>query len=301
MAASPSPTDSPVPDDGEDDIVILDTAGAETLTFDLSLPADDAFEVALSGRDGVNQFRVEVTHDGTPLHAATVGGSFFSEGPHRQRFVTTAARLISGIAEVAETEAATALLAALGNVQNRIVAGELHVLDDHARKVVSRTADVTYTPNGRKWVVTFADTRFNPSTFSYDRTQTTIPAVEWADTTATPGLSNTVTGRTFEGEKALDRWRAVRRVWMSMSDVGEAPPGSIPVTGADLREWGELPQIDVGVEEFEDAVANADVLHDVRSAMGIGRGKTQLLRHAVRALDVADELADVDAEGGNLE
>ncbi|SFH05058.1 hypothetical protein SAMN04488063_0008 [Halopelagius inordinatus] len=298
MAAHAPSTESPDPDDSSDDVVILDAAGAETLTFDLSLPTDDAFEVALSGRDDVDQFRVEVTHDGTPLHAATVGESFFGEGPRRQRFVTTGARLIGGIAAVEESEAAVALTAALGNVHSRIVEGRLHVLGEHAREHVSHTRDVTYTPNGRgRWTVTFDDTRFNPSTFSYDRTQVSFPAAEWADTTTTPGLSNTVTGRTFEDEeRGLARWQAARGVWMNMADVGEAPPSRIPITGADLRESGTLPQIDIAVDEFEDAVAEHDTLSDVRRAVSVRRGKTRILRHAVRALGLSDELDDVDAD-----
>lgn len=281
----------PPADSGLGDLVLL-SANGEPETFDLDLGEEGDARLELAARDDDDApYGLRVMHGEAPMHTRSVAESFFAPGVERDRFTTVTGRRLAGVVGVDEATATTAIGTVLEEVGDRFGADAVHTIDGEARKLLDKTAAVTYSPNGNgDLVVTFDDVDFSGNDFAYYRSQMTIPARQWVDTSSAPNLRVEEVRQAFNGAEGRARWETVRRIWMAMATDGDVPPTEMPVTADDLRERGTVPKIGVSVDAVREAVQSHRRFDDVRDELGVSRPRQKVLGTAIEKLDLADNV-----------
>lgn len=277
----------------------------------------DGATLELRSRDSVaSPLGVAVRADGETFADTTARTRFFDHGgTDREQFATEAARLVALHTGADESTVVDAIDDALDAIRERLVNGTLQAVDRPTADLLAATESVHYDPKAAEWTVVFEGEGVNPTEMEYLRPHFTVDASTWATSDASPtptwpGLR--ATSSHIRGDQPPEpvfdddqgsRWRAARTVWTRAATTG-SPELTIPVTEEAIRERGTLPGQDMTVEEFEEAVAEADTFENTGGETGL-RSKVPLqvndMKRFIRVLGLEDELADFSDRFGDSE
>ena len=268
-----------------------------TATDPIRYPLDDPLSLEVRGRPfEAEAFDVRLLLSGSPLLAKPVPAAFFDQDRSRDAFARSVASLATQCSSVAsDAESITAdLTAAFDELADRIGANRVVVGDEPVRQLIeSSTERVVYTPESGRWTVVFGR-EYDSRSYEYTVKKTTFSASEWADHSARgKGLSSALRDRDRDpfpdDETGTARWRACRRAWAAMAEVGPEPPSVEAIeleTPADVSDLPSFPS-DVSGDQFVELVKDGTPPHVFLHEYGIDR---RLLLFVASELGVKDEL-----------
>ena len=204
-----------------------------------SLTDENALSLEVRGRPfSQRPFDVQVLlgEKGSTLLTKPVRSTFFAPGASRAGFARSVADLASRCSsiEASLTMIADALATAFDDLAERIGAGSVVVADVQARKILSSTDRMIFTPETGRWTVVFGR-EYDSSRYEYDVKKATFSASEWADHSARgkPLPSSVRRARDPDPfpdyERGTARWRACRSAWSAVAEVGPEPPSVEPI------------------------------------------------------------------------